>query len=204
MSNNLKINPLKGKDNYAIWLIDIRAILHSKNYWNSGLSNGNTEVAIATASPLQQAKQAYATPPATSATPAATPAVSLPNHAVIECCVCQEWQTSSKKAADIITLTLHANVKAKLHEEDFNDAFKMMSHLKELYEPSTDTEFFMLMPKLLSLCHANFDTTELYLSHLCSLNHCITCTKVNLTPEKRALLTLTMLLPSKFKLLIQV
>jgi hypothetical protein len=93
MSNNLKINPLKGKDNYAIWLIDIRAILHSKNYWNSSLSNGNTEVATATAIQLQQAKQAYATPPATPATPAtpaATPAASPPNHAVIERPVHQE------------------------------------------------------------------------------------------------------------------
>jgi hypothetical protein len=80
----------------------------------------------------------------------------------------------------------------------------MMSHLKKLYEPSTDTEFFMLMRELLSLSHADFDTTELYLSHLCSLNDRITRTKVDLTPEKRALLTLTMLLPSEFEPLIQV
>jgi hypothetical protein len=137
MSNDLKITSLKGKDNYAIWLIDIRAILRSKNYWNSSLSNGDAEVATATAAQLQQAKQAYATPPVTPATPAATPAASPPNHAVIERRVRREWQTSSEKAADIITLTLHADVKAKLREEDFNDAFKMMSHLKELYEPST-------------------------------------------------------------------
>jgi hypothetical protein len=204
MNNDLKITPLKGKDNYAIWLIDIRAILRSKNYWNSSLSNGDTEVATATAAQLQQAKQAYATPPATPATPAATPAASPPNHAVIERRVRREWQTSSEKAADIITLTLHADVKAKLREEDFNDAFKMMSHLKELYEPSTDTEFFMLMRELLSIRHADFDTTELYLSHLRSLNDRITRTKVDVTPEKRALLTLTMSLPSEFEPLIQV
>jgi hypothetical protein len=57
------------------------------------------------------------------------------------------------------------DVKAKLLEEDFNNAFKMMTHLKQLYEPSTDTEFFMLMRELLSLRYADFDTTELYLSH---------------------------------------
>jgi hypothetical protein len=104
----------------------------------------------------------------------------------------------------VITLTLHADVKAKLHEDDFNNAFKMMTHLKELYEPSTDTEFFMLMRELLGLCYADFNTTEDYLSHLCSLNDRIIRTKVDLTPEKRALLTLTMSLPSEFEPLIQV
>jgi hypothetical protein len=200
MSNDFKITLLKGKDNYAIWLIDIRAILRSKNYWNSSLSDGDAEVATAAAAQLQKAKQAYATPLATPATPAA----SQPSHAAIERRVRREWQTASEKAADIITLTLHADVKAKLLEEDFNDAFKMMTHLKQLYEPSTDTEFFMLMRELLSLRHADFNTTEHYLSHLRSLNDRITRTKVDLTPEKRALLTLTMSLPSEFEPLIQV
>jgi hypothetical protein len=49
MSNDFKITLLKGKDNYAIWLIDIRAILRSKKYWNSSLSNGDAEVATAAA-----------------------------------------------------------------------------------------------------------------------------------------------------------
>jgi len=196
MSNDFKISLLKGKDNYAIWLIDIRAILRSKNYWNSSLSDGNAEVATAAAAQLQQAKQA--------ATPPATPAAAPPNQAVIERRVRREWQTASEKAADVITLTLHADVKGKLHEDDFNDAFKMMTHLKELYEPSTDTEFFMLMRELLGLHYADFNTTEDYLSHLRSLNDRITRTKVDLTPEKRALLTLTMSLPSEFEPLIQV
>jgi hypothetical protein len=60
----------------------------------------------------------------------------------------------------------------------------------------------MLMRELLSLCYANFNTTKDYLLHLRSLNNCITYTKVDLTLEKRALLTLTMLLLSKFKLLV--
>jgi hypothetical protein len=200
MSNDFKISLLKGKDNYAIWLIDIRAILRSKNYWNSTLSNGDAEVTAAATNQLQQAKQAYATPLATLATLAA----ALPNQAAIERRVRREWQTASEKAADVITLTLHADVKAKLHEDDFNNAFKIMSHLKELYELLTDTEFFMLMRELLGLCYADFNTTEDYLSHLRSLNDRITRTKVDLTLEKRALLTLTMSLPSEFKLLVQV
>lgn len=197
MSIDSKISLLKGKNNYAIWLIDIRAILRSKNYWGSTLSNGDAEITAAATTQLQQAKQAYATLPA-------TPAAAPPNQAAIERRVRREWQTASEKAADVITLTLYADVKAKLHEEDFNDAFKMMTHLKELYEPSTDTEFFMLMRELLSLRHADFNTTEHYLSHLRSLNDRITRTKVDLTPEKRALLTLTMSLPSEFEPLIQV
>jgi hypothetical protein len=60
----------------------------------------------------------------------------------------------------------------------------------------------MLIRELLSLCYNNFNTTKHYLSYLYSLNDCITCTKVNLTLEKRALLTLTISLPSKFKPLI--
>jgi hypothetical protein len=102
----------------------------------------------------------------------------------------------------VITLTLSANVKAKLHEDNFNNAFKIITYLKELYKLLTNTKFFMLMRELLSLCYANFNTTKDYLLHLCSLNNCISCTKVNLTLEKRALLTLTMSLLSKFKLLV--
>jgi hypothetical protein len=60
----------------------------------------------------------------------------------------------------------------------------------------------MLMRELLSLCYANFNTTKDYLLHLCSLNNYIICTKVNLTLEKRTLLTLTILLLFKFKLLV--
>jgi hypothetical protein len=60
----------------------------------------------------------------------------------------------------------------------------------------------MLIRELLSFCYANFNTTKDYLSYLRSLNNYITCTKVNLTLEKRALLTLTILLLSKFKLLV--
>jgi hypothetical protein len=58
------------------------------------------------------------------------------------------------------------------------------------------------MRKLLSLRYNNFYTTKHYLAYLYSLNDCITRIKVDLTLEKRALLTLTMSLSSKFKLLI--
>jgi hypothetical protein len=58
------------------------------------------------------------------------------------------------------------------------------------------------MRKLLSLRYNNFYTTKHYLAYLYSLNNCITRIKVDLTLEKRALLTLTMSLSSKFKLLI--
>jgi hypothetical protein len=58
------------------------------------------------------------------------------------------------------------------------------------------------MRELLSLRYADFNTTKDYLSYLRSLNDCITRTKVNLTLEKRALLTLTISLLSKFKLLV--
>jgi hypothetical protein len=60
----------------------------------------------------------------------------------------------------------------------------------------------MLIRKLLSLYYTNFNTTKDYLLYLCSLNNYITYTKVNFILEKRALLTLTILLLSKFKLLI--
>jgi hypothetical protein len=125
-----------------------------------------------------------------------------PNQAAIERRVRREWQTASEKAADILTLTLYADVKAKLHKEDFNNAFKIITYLKELYKLLTNIKFFMLMRELLSLCYNNFNTTKHYLSYLYSLNDCITRTKVDPTLEKRALLTLTMSLPFEFELLI--
>jgi hypothetical protein len=60
----------------------------------------------------------------------------------------------------------------------------------------------MLMRELLSLCYADFNTTKHYLSYLRSLNDRITCTKIDLILEKRALLTLTMSLLSEFEPLI--
>jgi hypothetical protein len=58
------------------------------------------------------------------------------------------------------------------------------------------------MRELLSLYYANFNTTKDYLSYLCSLNNYITYTKVNLILEKRALLTFTISLLSKFEPLV--
>ncbi|KAF1944947.1 hypothetical protein EJ02DRAFT_452035 [Clathrospora elynae] len=115
MNNDFRISPLRSKDNYASWLIDIRAILRIKNYWNSSLSNGDAEVDTTAALQIQQAKQAYAnTTIIKTETTTTAPSAAPPNHAAIKRRVRREWQTASEKAADIITLTLHADVKAKL------------------------------------------------------------------------------------------
>jgi hypothetical protein len=99
-----------------------------------------------------------------------------PNQAAIQRRVRRKWQTASEKAVDILTLTLYANVKAKLHEEDFNNVYKIITYLKELYKLLTNTKFFILIRELLSLCYNNFNTTKHYLSYLRSLNDCITRT----------------------------
>ncbi|KAF1935394.1 hypothetical protein EJ02DRAFT_485434 [Clathrospora elynae] len=156
MSSDYKILPLKGKDNYTTWLIDIRAILQSKNGWQYTLSDGSTEITAAAASQLLQQQQAYA----------AATTLPVPDQVAIERRVRRNWQTNSEKAADSITLTIHANFKAKLTDKDFNDAFKMMSHLKQLYKPSTEAEFFMLMRDLMATRYDIFPSMETYLTHI--------------------------------------
>ncbi|KAF2622570.1 hypothetical protein BU25DRAFT_480257 [Macroventuria anomochaeta] len=187
MTEHFKITPLKDKDGYANWLIDIRAILRTRNYWINTQSDG-AEV-IAAGIELLKAQP--------------TTTEEAPDKATLERRARREWTANSEKAANIITLTLHASVKAKLLEEDFNNAFKMMTHLKKLYEPSTDTEFFMLMRELFDTKFWHFPGTESYLTHIHTINDKITRTKVELTSEKRALLCLTMTLPSQFDTLVQ-
>jgi hypothetical protein len=79
----------------------------------------------------------------------------------------------------------------------------MLTHLKQLYEPSTDTEFFMLMRELFDTKFDSFPSTEAYLTHIRTVNDKISRTKVELSAEKRALLCLTMTLPHHFETLVQ-
>jgi hypothetical protein len=191
MATEYKISPLKGKDDYANWLIDIRAILRRNNLWRYTQSDGATAIAE------ELAKQTTNPPKEADGT------TSIQDKATLERRLKREWQNSTEKAADTITLSLHASVKAKLTEEDFNDSCKMITHLKQLFEPSTDTEFFMLMRDLFDTKFHMFTTTEAYLAHIRTINDKITRTKVELTPDKRALLCLTMTLSSHFEPLVQ-
>jgi hypothetical protein len=182
-----KIFLLQGKDDYPSWLIDIRAVLRRNGLWQFAQSDGVTACASEVDRLLKE-------PPKNN-----TPH----DKATIEQRVNREWEANTEKAADAITLTLHTKVKSKLHEEDFNNGYKMLTHLKQLFEPSTDTEFFMLMRELFDTKFDSFDTTDAYLTHIRTVNDKISRTKVELTAEKRALLCLTMTLPQNFETLVQ-
>ncbi|KAF1943915.1 hypothetical protein EJ02DRAFT_464630 [Clathrospora elynae] len=160
MNSNFRISLLKGKNNYALWLINIHAILCSKNGWQYTQSDGSNKITAAI-----------------QASTTATKTVA-PDQAAIKRHVRRNWQGNSKKAADTITLTLHSDVKAKLTNNDFNNAFKMMTHLKQMYKPSTDTEFFMLMRDLMATCYIDFPSMETYLTHIQTLNNKVTRTKL--------------------------
>ncbi|KAI8930688.1 hypothetical protein NX059_012297 [Plenodomus lindquistii] len=103
-----------------------------------------------------------------------------------------------------LTLTLAAHVKVKLFDDNFNDGFNFMADLSASYEPSTDAEFFMLMRELLGTRFDDFHTVNAYVDHLGDSNSKIISTEVELTLERRALLTLTMTLLPQYDALVQV
>jgi hypothetical protein len=127
------------------------------------------------------------------------------------------------QAADLITLTLSPDIQAKLDDNYFNNAYTLLTKLRELCKLGSNAQFFRLIRELFTLKYANPTlgtfasssssstsysyerNTEMdtYLLYIKTLNDQIDCTKVKLTLEKRALLYLTITLLLQFEPLIQ-
>ena len=70
----------------------------------------------------------------------------------------------------------------------------MLQHLKDILQPSGDTQFIRLTKEYYTLDFSDFKTASEFLTHVKLLEERIDATKVTLTPDKRTLLCLIMAL----------
>ena len=117
-----------------------------------------------------------------------------------------DWEEKSTEAADLMTPTITAPIQAKLTEDEFNDGYKMYKRLKELLQPSGETQFMRLTREYYTLNYRNYKDVSEFLDHVKFLEEQIDATDVEMTPDKRTLLCLTMALwnESHYRSLVQI
>lgn len=117
-----------------------------------------------------------------------------------------EWNEKATEAADMMTPTISAGIQAKLTEDHFNDGYKMFSRLKELLQPTGETQFMRLTREYYTLDYRDFHNISEFLDHIKLLEEQIDATKVAMTDDKRTLLCLTMALwnENHFRSLVQI
>ena len=113
-------------------------------------------------------------------------------------------QEKAEEAADAMTPTISIDVKQKLIKEDFNDGYKMLTHLKVILQPSTDAGFMRLTKEYYTLAPSDFRSTADMLTHIKLLEERIDATKVTLDSDKRTILCLMMCLPEQYRSLMQI
>ncbi len=124
---NFDIAPPKTKDGYRIWRIFIRAVLTENDVLDYTQSDGTAHIA--------RQINAKLGPPLLNSDRIVYPEV----RAILERDFRSEWERGSKKAARLIARTLDDPVKAELVAQDFDDAYKMMEHIRDLFESPTST-----------------------------------------------------------------
>jgi len=116
----------------------------------------------------------------------------------------KEWVEKAEEAADLMTPTITPAVKKKLTEVEFNDGQKMLARLSTILQPATDLQFMRLTKEYYTLNWNDFKSAAAFLDHVKVLEERIDATKVELTPDKRTILCLTMALPEAYRYTTQV
>lgn len=117
-----------------------------------------------------------------------------------------EWDKKAIEAADMMTPTITAAIQAKLTEDDFNNGYKMYKRLKELLQPTGETQFMRLTREYYTLSYGDVKNISEFLDHIKLLEEQTDATKVKMTDDKRTLLCLTMALwnETRFRSLVQI
>lgn len=117
-----------------------------------------------------------------------------------------DWEEKSIEAADLMTPTITGPIQVKLTEDEFNDGYKMYKRLKELLQPSGEIQFMRLSREYFTLNYRSHKDIHDFLDHVKSLEGQIDATNVEMTPDKRTLLCLTMALwnESRYRSLLQI
>ena len=146
-------------DNYAEWLINIKAMLRTKKLWKftqEPLSLGTIPAdATDKAKVKKELEDAY-----------------------------KEKEEKHIKAADLMTIRISGPVKRKLVARDFDDGYYMLRHLQEIYALATETSFMQLLQELMALRpDGGYDTIKEYLQKVKTLTERIDATNIQLTPN---------------------
>jgi len=116
----------------------------------------------------------------------------------------KDWEAGTVNAADIITPTLSSSIKKRLTEDEFNNGYLMMKRLKELLEPSGNTQFMRLCKEYFSLQYDPKESMVGFLTRVKLLEERMDATNITLTKENRILLCLSMAMPEEYQSLVQI
>jgi hypothetical protein len=116
------------------------------------------------------------------------------------------WEEKSMKAADRMTLIITNFIKQKLRAKKFNDGYVMLNRLTALLQLIDETQFLRLTRELYTLQYSDFKDVSEFLTRVKVLKEQVAATKVEMTDDKRTLLTLTMVLwnESRYRFLLQI
>jgi len=111
-----------------------------------------------------------------------------------------------KKTADLMMLTLSAEIKRKLTEKNFNNKYKMLTKLSQLLQFSDETQFMHLNHEYYILWYNDHDSEFMsdFLMCVKVLEECIDSTNIQMNNNKQTLLCLSMSLSVRYCSLIQI
>ena len=167
------------KNNYSIWLMNIRARLREKNLWKytqqfyrSSIVTKNKKLIDEQKTQLSKKKK--------------------------------KWVEKTMKAIDQMTSKMSTNVKLILENHYYNDDRTMWKRLQKLLQSMKDVQFMRLMKKFYSLKVENFSSMIDFLTHVKMLNEKIKTTKVELTENKQLIICMMMTLLESYQNLNQI
>jgi len=109
-----------------------------------------------------------------------------------------------KKAANLMTSTLSAEIKRKLTEKDFNNRYKMLTKLSHLLQPDENAQFMRLICEYYTLWFDDNEFFSDFLTHVKILEERIDSINVQMNNNKQTLLCLSMSLSVRYHFLIQI
>ena len=167
------------KDNYSMWLVDIRARLRKKELWKYTQE-------IYQPSIVKEEDEALT-----------DEQIAQIAHEK------QSWAENAMKAADEMTPRISLEVKQMLDDSHYNDGLLMMKRLEELLQPMRDAQFITLTRELYSLKAVDFSSMTDFLKHVNVLDEKILATRVQLTRDKQLIICMMMALPEAYHSLSQ-
>ena len=175
------------KDNYSMWLVDIRALLRRKGLWKYTQQAYKQQPSVVAEKDKKKAEM--------TEEQRARAVQEQKAQATQEK---QNWAENAMRAADEMTPRIAWEVKQMLEEFHYDDGYLMLKKLEELLQPITDAQFMRLTKEFYSLKAADFSSMSEFLAHVKVLNGKIIATKVRLTEDKQLILGMMMALPEAY------
>ena len=110
----------------------------------------------------------------------------------------KDWKEKTMEAADAITPTLSKEISLRLYQEDFDDGYRMWNHIREIIQPTGESEWIRLNKELFRARFYDFESADQFFTHIKTLSEQIEATQVTMTNDRRILLVLSMACPSVY------